>query len=107
MSPVCISKLGPEFLLDEGFCVSKQDFTCYKSTDYLGFPPLRLYTIQEVYSVAQSLISRGREEREHGPANIQSGWALIGAYISLGELVYRSKFHLIGLNKLRNLGLGL
>ena len=41
-------------------------------------------TIQDVYREAQNLISSARDDKENGLSKIQSGWALIGAYISLG-----------------------
>ena len=53
---------------------------------------------QEVYRAAQSLISRARDDKEHGPANIQSGWALIGAYISLGVFSHNHTVHVCNIH---------
>ena len=46
-----------------------------------------VYIVQEVYRVAQGLLTRAREDRENGLTYIQSGWALIAAYISLGTIL--------------------
>ena len=43
--------------------------------------------VQEVYRVAQGLLTKAREDKENGLTYIQSGWALIAAYISLGTIL--------------------
>ena len=51
----------------------------------LGLPSSKA---KEVFSFAQELISSGMKEEESsqfGVMNIQAGWALVGAFISLGE----------------------
>ena len=42
--------------------------------------------VQEVYRAAQGLLTKAREDKENGLTYIQSGWALIAAYISLGTI---------------------
>ena len=53
----------------------------------LGLPSSKA---KEVFSFAQELIASGLKEEESnqlGVRNIQAGWALVGAFISLGECV--------------------
>ena len=58
-----------------------------RSSD-LGLPSSKA---KEVFTFAQELISSGMKDEESGGQlsvlNVQAGWALVGAYISLGESI--------------------